>query len=92
MAHGHSSQGYILPCCFWDKPNMFDGEIKDLLQEKFKLENIFNIRDLFESEEWKAFYNRLESNDPPDLCKYYCSGTFATKLTEEQKIIQKNYN
>jgi len=70
---GHTARGYILPCCHWDIPNLFESEIKNLVEEKFKLEDLHSVEDVIESKEWKNFYEQLELGRAPLLCYEYCS-------------------
>ena len=80
---GHTAQGYILPCCWWDRPNLFNGEIKDLVQEKFKLTNVNSVADIFESEEWKTFYHNLSNGIGPSLCHTFCGGADVKKTIHD---------
>lgn len=80
---GHTARGYILPCCWWDRPNLFNSEIKHLVQEKFKLTNVDSISEIFESEEWKTFYQNLADGIAPDLCHTFCGGTEVKKVIHD---------
>lgn len=71
---GNTSKGYILPCCWWDQPFIFDDDspIKDLLKEKFKLSEVNSVQEIVESEEWQTFYDGLKNGKAPDLCYSIC--------------------
>lgn len=78
---GHTARGYILPCCWWDIPFLFDSEIKELVKEKFKLDNVSDIKQVLESEEWKTFYADLRVGKAPSHCYKYCSGSPVKKIS-----------
>lgn len=66
-----SATGYLLPCCWWDKPNIL--EISNLFKEKFKIENVESIEQILKSAEWINFYSNLKSGTGPKICQVYCS-------------------
>lgn len=70
---GHTSRGYILPCCWADRPDLFTGDMKDLVQKKFKLNNVQSISEIIESNEWQNFYNDLKNGLGRKICHIYCS-------------------
>tara|TARA_B100000131_G_scaffold115360_1_gene112320 strand:- start:184 stop:465 length:282 start_codon:yes stop_codon:yes gene_type:complete len=70
---GHTARGYILPCCWADRPDLFQSDMKDLVKEKFKLSNIEKIEDIIESKEWTNFYTNLKNNKGYSICYIYCS-------------------
>jgi len=72
--YGHTARGYILPCCHWDIPNLFESDIAALVDEKFKLGDLQSVEDAVLSKEWKSFYSDLKRGKGPDLCYEYCSG------------------
>lgn len=80
---GHTARGYILPCCWWDRPNLFNSEIKDLVKEKFKLTNVDSVAEIFESEEWKTFYENLANGIAPSLCHTFCGGSEVKKTIHD---------
>ena len=80
---GHTARGYILPCCWWDRPNLFNSEIKDLVQEKFKLTNIDSVAQIVESDEWKKFYADLADGKAPSLCHTFCGGAEVKKTIHD---------
>lgn len=77
---GHTARGYILPCCWWDQPDLFSSEIKDLVQSKFNLATVGSVAEVFESAEWKAFYDNLAKGQAPSLCHTFCGGKDVKKI------------
>lgn len=69
---GNTSTGYLLPCCWWDQPNLFESDIKELLKDKFKLSNVNSVDDIVNSDEWSSFYDNLRNNIGPDHCFNMC--------------------
>ena len=68
----YSSTGYILPCCWCDTGFILEDEdFKSIVQEKFKVENVENISEIMESDEWLDFFNFEKI---PMICRKYCSG------------------
>ena len=58
---------------------IFDDEIADLVQEKYKISNVDSIEDIIQSEDWKDFYSNLSRGIGPNICKAYCVKGFETK-------------
>jgi len=68
----YSSTGYILPCCWCDTGFILEDEdFKSIVQEKFKVENVENISEIMESDEWRDFF---KFEKIPMICQRYCSG------------------
>lgn len=65
---GHTTSGYLLPCCWSD---FYKNEIPELTQEHLKIDNVNSIEEIIHSKEWNDFKNRLKTN-PPEYCKMYC--------------------
>lgn len=72
---GHTSQGYILPCCWADKPDLFESDMKDLVKPEFKLSNISTVADVIHSTEWQTFYHNLKQGKGCKICYIYCGTT-----------------
>ena len=72
---GHSAEGYITPCCWMDSEwNLRDYAQDIFYQDKFKISNVQNIKEITQSEEWKDFYIMLQERpeDAPSVCRKYC--------------------
>ena len=69
---GNTSQGYLLPCCWWDVPDLFTSDLKDLVQEKFKLDTIQSIDEILLSPEWASFFKNIKEGIAPDYCYQIC--------------------
>ena len=68
----YSSTVYILPCCWCDTGFILEDEdFKSIVQEKFKVENVENISEIMESDEWRDFF---KFEKIPMICQRYCSG------------------
>ena len=69
---GWSATGYLLPCCWMDHENM--DLIPELVQEKFKVENVDKISDIILSDEWQSFFDVIKNNpeSAPHVCHHYC--------------------
>lgn len=72
---GFSSRGYILPCCYFDNEYSLKFDVPEFVQEHLNLSNVNSVEEIFNSDEWKIFFRRLEerSLDLPYPCHYYCS-------------------
>lgn len=67
---GHSSEGFILPCCWIDSYDKYKL-IPELLQKKFNLLNVNSIEEILSSPEWKNFFSKIKENPLP-ICHLYC--------------------
>ena len=65
---GHTTSGYLLPCCWSD---YYQDQIPELTQEHLSIECVNSIEQILSSHEWNGFKERLK-NDPPEYCKMYC--------------------
>lgn len=83
---GHTARGYILPCCWADRPDLFESDMKDLVKEKFKLDNVQSVKDVIHSKEWENFYKDLEAGNGRKICYIYCGGNLIKEIKE------KNYD
>ena len=73
---GHSAEGFLLPCCWIDSGWNLRDEVQDIFyQDKFKISNVQNIKEITQSKEWTDFYTMLQERpeDAPRVCKRYCS-------------------
>ena len=48
--------------------------IPDLVQEKFKVENVDKISDIIKSDEWQSFFDTIKNDqeNAPHVCHHYC--------------------
>ena len=73
---GHSAQGYITPCCWIDSEPKSRGIAQDIFyQEKMKISNNDDIKDITQSKEWIDFYTLLQDTPEkaPRVCFIKCS-------------------
>ena len=73
---GHSAQGYLTPCCWIDAyPKIRGIAQKIFYQEKLKISNNENIKNIIHSDEWLDFFALLlkEPNKAPQVCHEMCS-------------------
>ena len=72
---GHSAQGYLLPCCYIDAYPLKRGIAHGIFyQEKFKISNVKNIKEITQSKEWVEFYLMLQQHpdQAPKVCWKMC--------------------
>lgn len=82
---GHTSQGYIMPCCWLTAKNV-EKYYPDLCNESTKLSNVKSIEEILESPGWKKHLNliKTESRDAPFKCWRKCTnGAPLSKTTVE---------
>ena len=74
--------GYILPCCWCDKPN-YHEEFKSLMQEHLKITNVDSVESIIYSKELQDFYDILVNRpeEAPSLCQTFCSGVTGKIVT-----------
>jgi len=48
--------------------------IPELVQEKFKVENVDKISDIIKSDEWQSFFETIKNDqeNAPHVCHHYC--------------------
>tara|TARA_B110000259_G_scaffold36614_1_gene41320 strand:+ start:20015 stop:20296 length:282 start_codon:yes stop_codon:yes gene_type:complete len=78
---GHTARGYILPCCWADRPDLFESDMKHLVQEKFKLDTVKSVEDITQSTEWLNFYADLSKGVGCSICYIYCGGNNVKEMT-----------
>lgn len=71
---GHTSQGYIVPCCWFAMYNVTD-KYPDLCNENTKISNVEKISDIFHTEGWVNHLEMLNSSSKklPQKCWDKCS-------------------
>ena len=71
-----NAQGFLLPCCWCDTPKTLnDINFKKLVNNKFHLSKVKDIKEVLYSNEWKEFRENLKKNNLvklPDMCKIKC--------------------
>jgi len=71
-----NAQGFLLPCCWCDTPKTLnDINFKKLVNSKFHLSKVKDIKEVLYSNEWKEFRENLKKNNVnklPDMCKIKC--------------------
>lgn len=97
--HGHSSMGFICPCCYLD-PLFDNGHVcnlqRALFTEDLKICNNDSIDDILSSEAWtnfyKAIYDAIEdpSNKPPKHCMIQCTDIQKTRNSYYKSTVYKN--
>lgn len=84
-----SSEGYLSPCC-WLDDELYRNQpyVNDFFQPHLNIENNKNIEDIFNSKEWKNFWDMLINHpeDAPPVCYEYC----ASKKGDQEIIEEKN--
>lgn len=73
-----SSEGYFAPCC-WLDDELYRNQpyVNDFFQPHLSLDNHENIQDIFDSKEWKDFWDMLLNHpeDAPPVCYEYCASS-----------------
>ena len=71
-----NAQGFLLPCCWCDKPHILkDKNFKKLVDDKFHLSKVGSIKDVIYSKEWQEFKIDLKNSNIdklPNVCKIKC--------------------
>jgi len=71
-----SSEGYFAPCC-WLDDELYRSQpyVNNFFEEHLNIENNDNIQDIFDSKEWKNFWDILLNHpeDAPPVCYEYCA-------------------
>ena len=71
-----SATGFILPCCWLDRPDSeIDEKAATLFNDKLHIDNNESIEDILMSDTWLEFYDMLEHqpNEAPKHCHKKCS-------------------
>jgi len=71
-----SSEGYFTPCCWLDDElYRVQPHVNDFFAAHLNIENNDNIQDIFDSKEWKNFWDMLinRPEDAPPVCYEYCA-------------------
>jgi len=83
----YTSDGFMLPCCWLDDPPVYryvkEAGLKD---PDLALENNDCLEDIFTSEQWEKFFQKLF--DEPDKCSYMCKQKCGVGFTEQENLIR----
>ena len=86
-----SSEGYFTPCC-WLDDELYRNQpyVNNFYKEHLNIENNENVQNIFDSKEWKEFWNILlnKPENAPPVCYEYC----ASNKGENEIFRNKNIN
>ena len=86
-----SSEGFFTPCC-WLDDELYRVQpwVDTFFQSHLNIENNENIEDIFESKEWKDFWEMLINNpdNAPPVCYEYC----ASSKGDSERSINRDEN
>ncbi len=88
-----TNKGELLPCCYCDSTkNMNDPQFQPLLKVS-KVSDYDKIDDIFETKEWKEFYELLTKDIPPCIaCLKTCAVNSITGKPVEATREDTYYN
>lgn len=82
-----SSEGFFTPCC-WLDDELYRNQpyVNDFFKPHLNIEMHDNIQDIFDSKEWKDFWEILlnRPEDAPLVCYEYCASQKGDKEYLEQ--------
>ena len=86
-----SSEGYFTPCC-WLDDELYRNQpyVNNFYKEHLNIENNENVQNIFDSKEWKEFWDILlnKPENAPPVCYEYC----ASNKGEKKILKNKNIN
>ena len=92
-----SSEGFFTPCCWLDDElYRVQPYVTDFFNENLNIENNSNIQDIFDSDEWKNFWDILLNSpeEAPPVCYEYCASSQGDKEILEKdgdiEVIRKH--
>ena len=71
----YTADGFMLPCCWLDQPELDDDVKKWGLRDKhLALKNVNKMEDIYGSKEWSKFFDTLINNPSCAMkqCQYKC--------------------
>jgi len=78
----YTSDGYMLPCCWLDDPQVLRYVKKSGLKDpKLAVENISSLEEIFGSDAWENFFQKLVND--PDNCSYICKKKCGIEFTKK---------
>jgi len=78
----YTSDGYMLPCCWLDDPQVLRYLKKSGLKDpKLAVENNDNLEQIFGSDAWENFFQKLVND--PDNCSYICKKKCEIEFTKK---------
>ena len=85
---GHSTLGYIIPCCWYDPVSPGKWLDFSIFTEDLKISNNDSIEDILLSEAWQTFYENLASGPEgaSEICLSYCNHSRTTPSTQIKVI------
>jgi len=79
----YTSDGYMLPCCWLDDPPVHRYVMESGLKDpKLALENNDNLEQIFGSDAWENFFQKLVND--PDNCSYMCKKKCGVNISSEK--------
>ena len=75
MPAAYTSDGYMLPCCWLDQPEL-DDDVKKmgLKEEHLAVKNNSKLEDIYSSKEWSKFFDTIVNKPEKAMnyCQYKC--------------------
>jgi len=89
---GHSTLGFITPCCWLDPVFNNDRLDRSIFTEKLKIANNNEIDDILLSEEWQAFYKTIEAGPEKASaeCRRYCYRNVGEHSRAIKNVVKPN--
>tara|TARA_B110000211_G_C13889106_1_gene468701 strand:- start:35 stop:376 length:342 start_codon:yes stop_codon:yes gene_type:complete len=83
-----SATGFILPCCWLDRPDSeIDEKVATLFNDKLHIDNNDTIKDIVSSKPWQKFMRELidkpEKSSP--ICLEMCTVSINRHRTKERR-------
>ena len=87
----YTATGYLLPCCWLDKPTAWqEPQVKRLMKKHLKLENFDSVEEVVHTKEWKDFFEELKTN-PAITCRNYCSTPLHQPINKARESFDRGY-
>mgnify|MGYP001159807799 FL=1 len=72
-----SATGFVLPCCWLDRPSSpMDEKVKTLFDKSLHIDNNDTIEDIISAEPWQKFMRELieKPEESSSICLEMCTG------------------